>query len=83
MVVVRKTPRTSYVVAELDGAQSQLRVAGFRVIPYFRRARSSIPIVPDVTDIDDDATEDDPEDTLYLKSLDPPAREYAYFTRRD
>jgi hypothetical protein len=83
MVVVRKTPGTSYVVAELDGAQSQLRVAGFRVIPYFRRAHSSIPIVPDVTDIDDDATEDDPEDTLYLKSLDPPAREYAYFTRRD
>ena len=29
VVVIRKTPGTSYVIAELDGAQSQLRVAGF------------------------------------------------------
>ena len=67
MVVVRKTKGTSYIVAELDGAQSKLRVAGFRVIPYFARSKSSIPVVSDVPD-DEDFTEDDPEDTLLLRS---------------
>lgn len=81
MVIVRKTPGTSYVVAELGEALSQLRVAGFRVIPYFRWTRSSIPIVPDVSDHDDDTTEDDPEDVLYFTSLDPDAQEYAYYDR--
>lgn len=82
MVVVRKTSGTSYIVAELDGAQSQLRVAGFRVVPYFWRTRSSIPTVPDVPE-EDDATEDDPEDVLYFASLDPKDREYAFYDRLD
>jgi hypothetical protein len=34
MVVVRKTIGKSYIVAELDGAQSELQVAGFRLVPY-------------------------------------------------
>ena len=69
MVVVRKTAGTSYVVSELDGAQSQLRVAGFRVIPYFARTRTKTPIVCDVPD-DDDFTEDDPEDVRFFLPTD-------------
>ena len=75
MVVVRKTKSFSYVVAELDGTESQLRVAGFRLIPYFPRMTSSIPVVTDVTD-DDDATFEDPEDVRYLQSLPPAERSY-------
>ena len=37
MLVVRKKKNTSYVVAELDGAQSQQHVAGFRLVPYSPR----------------------------------------------
>ena len=68
VVVVRKTPGTSYVIAELDGTQSQLRIAGFRLIPYFPRTRTKIPIISGISD-DDDATEDDPEDVGYLAAL--------------
>lgn len=75
MVVVRKTIGSSYVVAELDGTQSQLRVAGFRLIPYFPRTNSSIPVVTGL-DKADDGTEDDPEDVQHLASLSPQARSY-------
>jgi hypothetical protein len=78
MVVVRKTIGTSYIVAELDGSQSQLRVAGFRLIPYFPRTRSLVPIVSDVSDDDDDTTEDDPEDVQYLESLNSSSRCYGH-----
>jgi transposase InsO family protein len=67
MVVVRKTPGTSYIVAELDGAQSELRVAGFRLVPYFPRSFSSLPIVSGVRD-DDDFTVDDPHDVSLFSS---------------
>jgi hypothetical protein len=75
MVVVRKTVGTSYVVAELDGTQSQLRVAGFRLIPYLPRSSTSIPIVSNISD-DEDTTEDDPEDVQFLASLEQEDREY-------
>ena len=75
MVVVRKTIGTSYVVAELDGAESQLRVAGFRLVPYFPRTATSVPIVTGVSD-NDDPTEDDPEDIDFLASLPPASRHY-------
>ena len=75
MVVVRKTIGTSYIVAELDGTQSMLRVAGFRLIPYFPRTHTDIPIISNLPD-DDDATEDDPADDLFLESLDESLREY-------
>ena len=75
MVVVRKTVGTSYVVAELDGAQSQLRVAGFRLIPYFPRTHTTIPIISNVAD-DDDTTEDDPEDVQYFADLTPEDKQY-------
>jgi hypothetical protein len=75
MVVVRKTPGTSYIIAELDGSQSQLRVAGFRLIPYFPRVNTSTPLVSNLPDYQD-ATEDDPEDVQYLTSRDTADREY-------
>jgi hypothetical protein len=75
MVVVRKTPGTSYIVAELDGTQSELRVAGFRLIPYFPRDWTNLPITSNVPD-EYDSTQEDPEDTQYLASLDQAVREY-------
>jgi hypothetical protein len=68
MVVVRKTKGTSYIVAELDGALSQLRIAGFRVVPYLVRSKSSIPLVSDLSE-DDDVTDADPEDVCFLAEL--------------
>jgi hypothetical protein len=67
MVVVRKTKGMSYIVAELDGAQSQLRVAAFRVIPYLARTKTTIPIVTDYEE-NEDFTDDDPADVNYLHS---------------
>ena len=61
MVVVRKTIGTSYIVAELDGAESELQVAGFRLIPYFPRTVTATPIVPSAPKFND-TTMDDPED---------------------
>jgi hypothetical protein len=63
MVVIRKTEGTSYEVAELDGAESMLRVAGFRVIPYFPRIRTSQEIPNSGRQ-----TQEDPEDTRELSA---------------
>jgi hypothetical protein len=60
MVVIRKTKGTSYEVTELDGTQSILRVAGFRVIPYFPRTQTFQPI-PQPSRL----TQEDPEDTTF------------------
>lgn len=76
MVVVRKTVGTSYIVAELDGAQSQLRVAGFRLIPYFPRTHTDVPLIPSLPDAED-TTEDDPADVQLLSSLRPEQRTYS------
>ena len=65
MVVVRKTRGTSYIVAELDGTQSQLRVAGFRLIPYFPRTTTDVAIISDVP-IDKDSTCEDPDDERFF-----------------
>ena len=45
MVIVQKTIRTSYIIAELDGAKSEFQVAGFCLIPYFPRMATAMPIV--------------------------------------
>ena len=74
MVVVRKTIGTSYVIAELDGTQSSLRVAGFRLIPYFPRTRSAFPVTTAPRDEED--TTPDPEDVSYLDSLTGPESQY-------
>ena len=68
MVVVRKTKGKSYIVAELDGAQSQLRVAGFRLIPYFPRTTTDIPLISNLND-DEITSWDDPDDIRFLASL--------------
>jgi hypothetical protein len=52
MIVIRRTRNGAYRLAELDGAVSKLRYAAFRLIPYFARSRSSIPIAR-VLDRDD------------------------------
>lgn len=44
MIVVRRTVRGTYQLAEIDGAVSQLRYAAFRVIPYHSRTDISIPL---------------------------------------
>ena len=44
MVVIRRTPNGAYRLAELDGAVSKLRYAAFRIVPYFSRSRTSIPV---------------------------------------
>ena len=77
MVVVRKTIGTSYVVTELDGTESQLRVAGFRLIPYFPRTSTSILIISDVAE-DKDYTEDDPEDIRFLSNLSSDSSAYHF-----
>ena len=65
MVVLRRTTGRSYVLAELDGSMSKLHFAAFRIIPYYPRFRSSIPVM-DLSGFDDQtldelAAEDDEE----------------------
>ena len=74
MVVVKKTIGTSYVVAELDSSESQLRVAGFRLIPYFPRTSTLHSL--DEFDASSDTSRDDPEDITYLESLSLSCRRY-------
>ncbi|KDQ28569.1 hypothetical protein PLEOSDRAFT_1016215, partial [Pleurotus ostreatus PC15] len=50
MVVVRRTKGGSYVLSELDGAVSTLRFGAFRVVPYYPRSRSSLPLPTHTTD---------------------------------
>jgi len=44
MVVIRRTRNGAYRLAELDGAVSKLRYAAFRIIPYFARSQTLIPV---------------------------------------
>ena len=75
VVVVRKTEGMSYTVAELDGAVHRHRIAGFRLIPYFPRTHTDIPLVPNLP-AEDDSTRDSPEDVAFLESLPPEASTY-------
>ncbi|KAL5478641.1 hypothetical protein ACEPAI_1918 [Sanghuangporus weigelae] len=43
-VIVRKTKAGSYVIAELDGSISKIRVATFHLISYFPRSNLSVPV---------------------------------------
>ena len=60
MLVVRKKKNASYVIAELDGAQSQQHVTGFRLVPYFPCHQTKVPIVSNIPDEDQDDTVDNP-----------------------
>ena len=44
MVVIRRSRNGAYRLAEIDGAISKLRYAAFRLVPYFSRSRTSIPV---------------------------------------
>ena len=60
MLVIRKKRNTSYIIAELGGAQSQQHVAGFRLIPYYLRENTDVPIVSNLSDAEQDNTVDNP-----------------------
>ena len=56
LLVVRRNRNSAYILAELDGSVHKLPFAGFRLVPYYPRSRTIIP----VTSIVD--TEDIPAD---------------------
>ena len=53
MVVLRRTTGGSYILAELDGAVSKLRYAAFRLLPYYPRFQTNIPVT-ELTALDDE-----------------------------
>ena len=53
MVVLRRTTGGSYILAELDGAVSKLRYAAFRLLPYYPRFQTNIPVT-ELTGLDDE-----------------------------
>jgi hypothetical protein len=44
LIVVRRNRNKAYILAELDGSVGKLPFAGFRLIPYFPRSRTIIPV---------------------------------------
>jgi hypothetical protein len=44
LVVVHRTFRGSYTLAELDGSVGRLNYAAFRLVPYHARRKASVPI---------------------------------------
>jgi hypothetical protein len=77
VVVVRKTPGTSYVVAELDGSTAQLRVADFRLIPYFSRSKTKV-LLPLSVSEEEDGSIEDPADVHFFSMLRAEDWEYSY-----
>ena len=66
MVILRKTRNGAYRLVELDGTISKLRYAAFRLVPYFARSHSSIPVTrvidhDDLTEVVQDFANDDPD----------------------
>ena len=53
MVVLRQTTGGSYILAELDGVVSKLRYAAFRLLPYYPRFHTNIPVT-ELTGLDDE-----------------------------
>jgi hypothetical protein len=51
LIVVLRNYGRAYILAELDGTVLHHPIAAFRLLPYF--ARKSIPLPPDIIDIDD------------------------------
>src|SRR6202045_192860 len=57
MIVVRRTQYGAYILSELDGAVSKIHYAAFRIIPYYPRSQTSIPvtsIIDQTTEINED-----------------------------
>jgi len=53
MVVLCRTTRGSYLLAELDGSVSRLHYTAFRLIPYYPHLSSSIRVT-ELTGINDE-----------------------------
>jgi hypothetical protein len=51
LIVVSHNYGGAYILAQLDGTVLHRPIAAFRLLPYF--ARKSIPLPPDIIDIDD------------------------------
>jgi hypothetical protein len=62
MVVVRRTRRGSYILAELDGAVSSNRYAAFRLVPYFPRSHIALPVTHLTERVEEEVEEDDQEE---------------------
>jgi hypothetical protein len=62
MVVVKRTERGAYVLAELNGAISCLTFAAFCLVPYYAQTRATQPITLGEDDIVDEDAADDPEE---------------------
>ncbi|KIJ46598.1 hypothetical protein M422DRAFT_249746 [Sphaerobolus stellatus SS14] len=56
LVVIRRTRNKAYILAELDGAIHRTPYAAFRLIPYYPRSRTIVPITSlvDAQDISQD-----------------------------
>jgi hypothetical protein len=66
MVVIRRTRNGAYRLAELDGAVSKLCYAAFRIVPYFARSHSYIPVTrvldrDDLIEVVQDLANDSPD----------------------
>jgi hypothetical protein len=64
-IVVSRTQRGSYRIAELDGTISKLRISASRVVPFHHRPHTILPIVPlgdDKVPVTAALTEDSGED---------------------
>jgi hypothetical protein len=53
MVVFCQTTGGSYILAELAGVVSKLRYAAFRLLPYYPRFQTNIPVT-ELTGLDDE-----------------------------
>jgi len=68
MVILRRTRNGVYRLAELDRAVSKLCYTAFRLVPYFARSRTSIPVTcildrDDLTEVVQDLANDDNDDS--------------------
>ena len=52
LLVVQKNHNSAYILAELDGSVHKQPFAGFRLIPYYPRSRTIIPVTSIMDDMD-------------------------------
>jgi len=62
MIVVRRTQHGAYILSELDGAVSKIRYAAFRIIPYYPRSHTSIPITSIIDPVKEQKDIDAPDE---------------------
>ena len=67
MIVVRRTQYGAYILSELNGAISKIHYAAFRIIPYYPRSQTSIPVTSVI-----DQTAESNEDISPYQTHKPP-----------